>query len=319
MKTAARFPPPTPKKLPYQFIIKTILSYYVIDVTSQCAHLHIILNIQCVQNLFQWHSNMCSFASLYPVINIFLVWSSISWSAELKAVVEPQGDCFVCQLQVSRLAHFIIYWPETTSSVIIGYQPKNGTNSLHHGCSLVLLLLLLSPWYSASSPFIKLPLEPCQTHPKWPRTAPGRVHLAHPRNCRCSHWLQPWPHPLLPLNGHLPADSHTQGVCIRMIALGPGIGLREGAALFCGQKHSTVALWPSSGNNDTAEPIDISRDVDTAAATSPQWHSMALLSGHDVLARGFFPGELGHVPQVLCECTSVFHCKFHNEGTSRSG
>lgn len=155
MKTAARFPPPTPKKLPYQFIIKTILSYYVIDVTSQCAHLHIILNIQCVQNLFQWHSNMCSFACLYPVINIFLVWSSISWSAELKAVVEPQGDCFVCQLQVSRLAHFIIYWPETTSSVIIGYQPKNGTNSLHHGCSLVLLLLLLSPWYGASSPFYK--------------------------------------------------------------------------------------------------------------------------------------------------------------------
>ena len=97
------------KKVPYQFIIKTIPSYYVIEVTSQCAHLHIILNIQCVQNLFQWHSNMCSFACLYPVINIFLVWSSISWSAELKAVVEPQGDCFVCQLQVSRLAHFIIY------------------------------------------------------------------------------------------------------------------------------------------------------------------------------------------------------------------
>lgn len=243
---------------------------------------------------------MCSFACLYPVINIFLVWSRISWSAELKAVVEPQGDCFVCQLQVSRLAHFIIYWPETTSSVIIGYQPKNGTNSLHHGCSLVLLLLLLSPWYCASSPLIKLPLEPRQTHPKWPRTAPGRVHLAHLRNCRCSHWLQPWPHPLLPLNGHLPADSHTQGVCIRMIALGPGIGLREGAALFCGQKHSTVALWPSSGNNDTAEPIDISRDVDTAAATSPQWHSMALLRGHDVLPPGFFFLENSDVYRRYC-------------------
>lgn len=118
-----------------------------------------------------------------------------------------------------------------------------------------------------------------------------RAVLAHPvHHCRCSRWLWPCPHPILPLNGHLPEDSHTQGVCIRMVALEPGIGLWEGGALFWGQWHSTVALWPSSGNNDTAEPIDISRNFDTAAATSPQWHSMALLRGHDVTHTEAFPG-----------------------------
>lgn len=148
-------------------------------------------------------------------------------------------------------------------------------------------------------PLIKLSLALRQSLSKCPHMAPGRVQYGSSENCRCSHWLWSWLHPLLLLNGHLPEDSHTQGVCIRMVAVGPGIGLWEGVALFWSQKHSTVALWPSSGNNDTAEPIDISRNSDTAAATSPQWHSTALLRGHDVTHSEAFPEELGCVSCML--------------------
>lgn len=63
---------------------------------------------------------------------------------------------------------------------------------------------------------------------------------------------------------------------------------REGGTLFWDERNSTVELGPSSGNNDTAKPIDISRKLDTAAVTWPQWHSMALLRGHHVLAQRLF-------------------------------
>lgn len=48
-----------------------------------------------------------------------------------------------------------------------------------------------------------------------------------------------------------------------MVAPGPGIGLGGGG-------HSTTALWPSSENNDTAEPIHFTRNLDTAATTRTQ-------------------------------------------------
>lgn len=63
---------------------------------------------------------------------------------------------------------------------------------------------------------------------------------------------------------------------------------RERGTLFWDERNSTAELGPSSGNNDTAKPIDISRKLDTAAATVPQWHSMALLRGHHVLTPRFF-------------------------------
>lgn len=63
---------------------------------------------------------------------------------------------------------------------------------------------------------------------------------------------------------------------------------RERGTLFWDERNSTAELGPSSGNNDTAKPIDISRKLDTAAATVPQWHSMALQRGHHVLTPRFF-------------------------------
>lgn len=82
--------------------------------TTQCVHLYIILNIEFVQSHFQWHSIMTEV--LYPVIYIFLVWSKISWSTELKAVPEPRDVLSLTDLR-------------QPSTVIIGYQPKNGTDS----------------------------------------------------------------------------------------------------------------------------------------------------------------------------------------------
>lgn len=61
-----------------------------------------------------------------------------------------------------------------------------------------------------------------------PQMAPGTAQPAHPKAAGVpTGW--PRPHPLLPINGQLPEDSHAQGACIRMVALGPEIGFWEGA------------------------------------------------------------------------------------------
>lgn len=107
---------------------------------------------------------------------------------------------------------------------------------------------------------------------------------------------------------------HTpRGSALEWLHSGQELDSGRGLALFWGQRHSTVALWPSSGNNDTAEPIDISGNLDTAAATGPQWHSMVLLREHGVLVRSFLSTTwMCAAATVLCTCTLVL--LLSNEG-----
>lgn len=106
--------------------------------------------------------------------------------------------------------------------VVFGYQPKNGTRSLHHGCSLVLLLLLCF-----SSPLCQFPFYSTGPGPD-SLTVPsnGPWHIEAPAHLRTAGVLTGYSHdltPFCPLNGHLPADSHTQGAWIREIAGGRGL------------------------------------------------------------------------------------------------
>lgn len=112
--------------------------------------------------------------------------------------------------------------------VLFGYQPKNGTRSLHHGCSLVLLLLLCF-----SSPLCQFPFYSTGPGPD-SLTVPsnGPWHIEAPAHLRTAGVLTGYSHdltPFCPLNGHLPADSHTQG------GLDQRDRRRKGTALFSSQ------------------------------------------------------------------------------------
>lgn len=165
-------------------------------------------------------------------------------------------------------------------SVIIGHQTQKGTNSLHHGCSLVLLLLLIPPWYCARSLFINvlwLHAKCSQTAPEWPL---AERSAGSSQNCRCLQWLWPCPRSVCPYMGTGQMMDTPRGFASEWLHSGQESDSVRGA-LFGGQRQHTAALCPS-GNNDTAEPIDISKNFNKAAASSPQWHSMALQRGHDV-------------------------------------
>lgn len=97
-------------------ILKVTSFYFNVDVNSMllCAPLHYLKYWVRAEPFLAARQPDHSFASVWPIVYIFLVWTSISWSTELKAVLEPQGDCFVFQPQVLKLTHFIINWPEKT-------------------------------------------------------------------------------------------------------------------------------------------------------------------------------------------------------------
>lgn len=148
-------------------------------------------------------------------------------------------------------------------TLVIGYQPKNGTNSLHRGCSLVLLLLLLSPCYCASSPFFS-PFGLAPNSLNVPLNGPW--HCAEAAHLRTAGVPTGYGHDLTPFCPRwalVSGFTHPGGPASEWLQ-------RERGTLFRDQRNSTAELGPSSGNNDTAKPIDISRKLDTAAATVAQ-------------------------------------------------
>lgn len=194
------------------------------------------------------------------------------------------------------------------STVVIGYQPKNGTNSP----------TVVAPLYSYFCCFllaiVPVPVFPFGSMPDSLNVpSNGPWHSTEPAHPKTAGVPTGYGHDLTPF-------CPSMGTCQR-IHTPRGSALEwlqgEGGNLFWGQRHSTVALRPSSANNDTAKPIDISRKLDTAAAAWPQWHSMALPRGHDVLAKRLFL-KISHVYCEYCVHLRFFTETFHDSSTEEN-